>query len=303
MRTDLLEQNGYEHVAQTLIVLVSMTTLMFFLGWMLAGVSGVVLTAVISITLLITNGYHRPARILKTLRAVPLGPQIHPELNDITRKIAHRAGLARAPRLYCVPSKVMNAFVVGKEENAVIVLTDSLLRNLSYREVAGILGHEMAHIRNRDLWVMGIADATMRIVYFLSTIGQVLVLVTLPAILYGDIQIAVMPVLLLFFAPTSCLLLLMALSRTREYEADRTGVTLVGDPYGLVSALGKLDRYHNGILSRFFLTSWKLTQPSLLQTHPPTRDRISRLLSMTERKKDRALRMPLHYRIPRNNMS
>lgn len=294
MRTDLLEQNRYENVKQTLILLLSMMTLMFLLGWMLGGLSGVVFAAIMSITLLIINGYHSPLRLLKSLKARQLGTQSYPELYNIIRKISHRAGLAQSPRLYCVPSKAMNAFVIGKEENAAIVLTDSLLRNLNLREVAGILGHEMAHIRNKDLWVMNVADATVRIVQFLSTIGQVLVLFALPALLYGEVQIALLPLLLLFFAPTVCLILMMALSRTREYEADRMGVELVGDVYGLVSALEKLERYHKGILSRFFLAPWKLSQPSFLQTHPPTKDRICRLLSMSDTNDDWLLRVLLY---------
>lgn len=294
MRTDLLEQNRYENVKQTLILLLSMMTLMFLLGWMLGGLSGVVFAAIMSITLLIINGYHSPLRLLKSLKARQLGTQSYPELYNIIRKISHRAGLAQSPRLYCVPSKAMNAFVIGKEENAAIVLTDSLLRNLNLREVAGILGHEMAHIRNKDLWVMNVADATVRIVQFLSTIGQVLVLFALPALLYGEVQIALLPLLLLFFAPTVCLILMMALSRTREYEADRMGVELVGDVYGLVSALEKLERYHKGILSRFFLAPWKLSQPSFLQTHPPTKDRICRLLSMSYTNDDWLLRVLLY---------
>lgn len=297
MRTDLLEQNRYENVKQTLILLLSMMTLMFLLGWMLGGLSGVVFAAMISITLLLVNGYHSPLRLLITLKARPLGPGSFPELHNIIRKITQRAGLSHLPKLYYVPSKVMNAFVIGKEENTAIVVTDSLLRNLDLREVAGILGHEVAHIRNKDLWVMSVAGATVRIVHFLSTIGQVLVLLALPALLYGEVQIALLPLLLLFFAPTICLMLMMALSRTREYEADRMGVELVGDVYGLLSALEKLERYHKG-WARFFLAPWKLSQPSFLHTHPPTKERIDRLLSMSGRSDGWLLRVPWQHRVP-----
>lgn len=302
MRTDLLEQNRYENVKQTLILLLSMMTLMFLLGWMLGGLNGVAFAAIISITLLIVNGFHSPLLLLKTFKARPLEPQSFPELYSIIRKITLRAGLSHSPELYCVPSKVMNAFVIGKGEDAAIVLTDSLLRNLNLREVAGILGHEMAHLRNKDLWVMSVADATVRIVQFLSTLGQVLLLLALPALLYGRVQIALLPLLLLFFAPTICLILMMALSRTREYEADRMGVELVGDVYGLVSALEKLHRYQNGVLSRFFLAPWGSSQPSFHQTHPPTRERINRLLSMAGASNDRLLRVSWQHRAPHSNM-
>jgi heat shock protein HtpX len=90
----------------------------------------------------------------------------------------------------------------------------------------------------------------------------------------------------------------MALSRTREFEADRVGVQLVEDPYGLISALEKLDHYHKGIFSRFFLVPWKFSQPSLLQTHPPTRDRIERLLSMTTKNGQWLAQTPWQRRAP-----
>ena len=301
MKTDLLEQNRYKNVKQTLILLLSMMTLMFFLGWSLGGLSGVFFAAMISITLLLVNGYHSSLRLLKILKARPLGPGSFPELYNIIGKITHRAGLSHSPKLYCVPSKVMNAFVIGKEENTAIVVTDSLLRNLNLREVAGILGHEMAHIRNKDLYVMSVASAIVRIVHFLSTIGQVLVLLALPALFSSEVQIALLLLFLLFFAPTICLMLMMALSRTREYEADRMGVELVGDVYGLVSALDKLDRYHKG-WARFFLPPWKLSQPWFLQTHPPPRKRIGRLLSMSDRSDDWLLRVPWQHRVPRRSM-
>ena len=294
MKTELLKQNRYENVKQTMTFLLSMMILMFLLGWMLGGLGGLVFAVIISITLLIVDASHSPLRLLRMLRARRLGPGSHPELYNIIRNITHRSGLTQLPELYYVPSKVMSAFVIAKEENAAIVVTGGLLRNLNFRELAGILGHEIAHIRNKDLWVMSVAETTLRIVQFLSIMGQVLVLFALPALLYGEVQIALLPLLLLFFAPTVCLILMMALSRTREYEADRMGVELVGDVYGLVSALEKLERYHKGILSRFFLAPWKLSQPSFLQTHPPTKDRICRLLSMSDTNDNWLLRVLLY---------
>jgi len=99
------------------------------------------------------------------------------------------------------------------------------------------------------------------------------------------VQIALLPLMLLVFAPTMSLLLQLALSRTREFEADLVGVQLCGDVYGLAAALQKLERYRKGLWQRFISTPWRGSQTQILQTHPVTEDRIARLLSLTSNNK------------------
>lgn len=282
MKTSLVDKIERKNILHTITLLFSLFGFMFLLGWIIGGKSGVIIAAFICVLLLSFNSYRSTHLILKASRARLLDPARNAHLYNILGKLARRAGLTHLPRLYSMPSKMMNAFVIGKERDSSIVLTDSLLRHLNYREIAGIIGHEVAHIRNNDLWVMSVSDIAVRITHMISTAGQLILFLSLPAVAAGEVSVSLMGVLLLFFAPTICLFLQAALSRTREYEADRLGVELAGDVYGLASALQKLERYHTGLMQRLFSIKWMYTKPSLLLTHPPTQDRIKQLLEISE---------------------
>lgn len=296
MKANLIDQKRDENRQQTIILLLSMIALTLLLGWIIGGPGGVVLALFISVVLYVLHPYYASPQLLKTQGARHLDPQVYPELYRIVDKISERAGLIPSPELYWTPSKVMNAFVIGTEENAAIVLSDSLLRNLDLREFAGIIGHEIAHIHNKDLRVMSLANVTLNISSYLAAAGQIMLLLSLPAIFFTGAQVAVLPLLLLLFSPTVCALLQLALSRTREFEADKTGVQLAGDVHGLISALQKLEKYHDGLLNRFMIAPWRLRRSSLLQTHPPTKDRIHRLLSMID-SRDSLLQLHWPYRV------
>lgn len=252
------------------------------IGWMIGGVVGIVLTGFFGVFSLIFNPYVSSAYILKRSNAQPLQPHYFPELHQLVRTLAARAGLPCQPMLYSMSSAIPNAFVVGREEDSSIVISDSLLRGFNLREISGILGHEIAHIRNKDLLVMTIAGVSVQITQVLSTVGQIGLLFALPAILFGEIQIPLLPFILLVFAPTISMLLQLALSRTREFEADLVGVQLCGDVYGLASALQKLEGYRKSLWQRFISGPWRGNQAQILQTHPATEDRIARLLKLTE---------------------
>jgi heat shock protein HtpX len=129
---------------------------------------------------------------------------------------------------------------------------------------------------------MSISDVIVRITHLMSTTGQLLLLFALPAVFAGVAGISFLALVLLVFAPTICLFMQTALSRAREYEADRVGAELAGDVYGLISALQKLEKYHLSLIKRMFRMKWIYTGPSLLLTHPPTKDRIKRLLQISE---------------------
>ncbi len=259
-----------------------MASLMGLIGWMIGGVAGIVLVVFFGAFAFVFNPYISSAFILRKSKAQPLQPHHFPELYQLARTLADRAGLPYQPTLYYMPSNIPNAFVVGREEDSNIVMSDSLLRGFNLREISGILGHEIAHIRNKDLLVMSIAGVSVQITQVLSTIGQIALLFALPAILLGEVQIALLPLMLLVFAPTISVLLQLALSRTREFEADLVGVQLCGDVYGLAAALQKLERYRKSLWQRFIPAPWRGGQAQILQTHPATEERITRLLALTE---------------------
>ena len=267
---------------QTALILLTLTVIILFLGWMIAGGNGVLVATAATVLMFQSVPKTAPASLLRSVRARPLERHHFPRLHSLSAEIARRAGLGAAPNLYVMPSRVMSAFAVGNRDDASIVVTDSLLRNLNPREMAGILGHETAHIRNNDLYVMAVAAMASRITIVLSMVGQVLLLLFLPALLANSIHLSLAPFLILVLAPVITMLLQLALSRVREYQADLVGVRLAGDSHGLISALRKLEEQQSGSWRQFILTPWQRPHSSLLQTHPPTTSRIERLQTMKQ---------------------
>jgi heat shock protein HtpX len=217
---------------------------------------------------------------MRLFRARPLSPHEAPALIQLVESLARRAGLADTPRLYYLPSDVMNAFTSGTRRNAAIALSDGLLRRMAWREISGVIAHEMMHIVNHDTRLMAFADLTSRLTGFLSLTGQLLLLINLPLLILGQETIPLLPILVLIAAPSISALVQLALSRSREYEADLGAVELTGDPLGLASALNKLEAPRNGLLSRLFHPGPRIPDPSLLRTHPPTEERVRRLLEL-----------------------
>jgi heat shock protein HtpX len=161
-----------------------------------------------------------------------------------------------------------------------IAITDGMLRTLTLRELTGVLAHELSHIRNNDLWIMNLADSISRLTSAMAFMGTLLVFVSLPLMLFGAVSFPLILVILLVFAPTIGSLLQLALSRAREYDADLDAAGLTGDPVGLASALEKLERLQVGGWERIMFPGRRMPDPSLLRTHPPTEERIRRLLSL-----------------------
>lgn len=219
-----------------------------------------------------------PKRILLNAYAARrLTGREFPDGLAILAELAHRAGLPRVPELFYVPSQMPIAFAMGRPDESVVCVSDGLLRLMNRRELAGVLAHEVAHIANRDLWIMGLADAMSRAVSLASWIGQLILLLNLPLILAGVAHVPWQVPLLLMFSPTIMAVLQLALSRAREYDADRGGAELTGDPDGLASALMKLERRTGRFWEEMFLPGRRISEPSLLRTHPPTEERVRRL--------------------------
>jgi heat shock protein HtpX len=214
--------------------------------------------------------------LLRFSGATELHPEQAPGLYRLLQALAQRAGLARAPRLFYLPTRVLNAFAVGRRDDAAITVTDGLLRRLEGREIAGVLAHELAHVRANDVWVMTLADLVGRITGTLSFFGLALLFVWLPLALFSGGSLPLLPILVMIFAPTLSAMLQLALSRTREYDADLAAAELTGDPRGLASALNTLERLQGGWMERLFLAR----VPNWLRSHPQTDARIQRLLAL-----------------------
>ncbi len=262
---------------QSTLMLSGMGGLVAVVGWLLAGEGGAWLALGLGALMILLSPRLSPRLVLRMYGAVPIDYPQAPQLHALMEALARRAELPTVPKLYYVPSPELNAFTMGRPQEAVIAVTDGLLRTLSLRELAGVLGHEIAHIRNNDVWVMNLADTLTRVTANLSLLGQLILLINLPLIMMTGQGVSWVAVLLLVFAPSLSALLQLALSRTREYDADLGAVELTGDPEALASALEKLEYHNQGWLRRILLPRRGDPEPSLLRTHPPTRERIRRL--------------------------
>jgi len=228
-----------------------------------------------------------PEAVMRMYQAREVDLRFAGRVGRVIEILAERAGLAKTPRLYVVPSSTLNAFATGSAENASVAVTAGLLQTLSLRELAGVLAHEMSHIRNNDLWLMGLADAMSRFTQALSTLAVMLAAFNVMGMLVGVEFISWWPILVLYLAPLVSSLLQLGLSRAREYDADLEGVLLTGDPEGLISALAKLERYTGRFWEdlMFPVPGRRVPQPSILRSHPRTEDRIARLRELAPQPK------------------
>ena len=215
--------------------------------------------------------------LMKAYNASPLTYERAPELNEITRQISERARLQQVPALYYVPVGTMNAFATGNRHSGAIGLSHGLLQRLTLEEIAGVLAHEISHIRYNDTRVMALAETLGNITRTLSLVGQFTLLFSLPMVLMGTLQISLIPLLLIIFAPSLAALIQLAISRRREFQADMSSAELLGTAQPLIKALAKLDQ-QNSYWERFYRAS---SDNSLLRTHPKTEERIAALQALT----------------------
>ena len=273
-------QHAWLNRTQSLSLLAAMAGFLALLGWLLWGTDGIVMLLAIGVMGMLLNPTLSPQWVMRLYGASRIGPEQAPALWSVVSRLTERAHLPARPELYYVPSRMLNAFAVGTRKRSAIAVTDGLLRQLSLREVAGVLAHEISHVRNNDLWVMGLADTFSRATSMLSFLGQLLLVLNLPLILFSAAPINWFAILLLIFAPTLSALAQLALSRTREHDADLNAARLTGDPDGLISALAKIEQAQGGWLERVFMPGRRIPEPSLLRTHPETRERIGRLVAL-----------------------
>jgi heat shock protein HtpX len=270
---------------QTAALIGSMGVLCAYLAWFIGGPLFAWGAAAAVVMLYLANPAVSPRLVMSLYRGRAVAHTEAPRLYAILRELGRRAGLQRLPVLYYVPTRLMNAFTAGTRDDAAIAVSDGLLRRMELRELAGVLAHEVSHIANGDTRVMAFADLITRITGLLSLAGQFLLVVSLPLWLLTDVDIPWIPILLLLLAPTVSALVQLALSRSREYEADRSAVELSGDPDGLASALEKLEHSQRSPWEGLVLPGRRIPDPSLLRTHPPTEERVRRLMQLGDRER------------------
>jgi heat shock protein HtpX len=271
-----LRRHEQRNMVHTIVLVVGTALLAGVIAWITLGIEGLVYAGVSSAIGIYMLSRASPAMVLSLYKARPLAPSELPELHAVLEELAANAQLPTKPKLHYVPSKMLNAFAVGRREDSAIAVTDGLLRAMTLRQLAGILAHEVSHIRSGDLRVMGLADVLNRITGFMSMLG----LLGVPLMFGTGWNVPLLGLLLLIFAPTIGGLLQLALSRAREYDADLDAAALTGDPEGLASALALLERKQGAMWEGLILPGSRVPEPSLLRTHPKTGNRIARLLAL-----------------------
>jgi heat shock protein HtpX len=270
------------NILQSTALFCAIIALLCLLGWSFAGIYGILWAMALGVVPLYVTLRMHPQLILKMYRARPLVDSDSPEFFSLVAGLAQRAGLPFRPGIFYIPSRVALVFSVGRGERAAIAISEGMLRLLTLREIVGVMAHETSHIGNNDTWIMSFADVISRLTNTISLLGQLLILINLPLFILGDYTLPWLPLILMLVAPLVSALMQLALSRTREFEADRSAAQITGDPAGLASALAKMEEYQYRLSSRRFLPGHHGAEPSLLRTHPATSERIRRLREIEE---------------------
>lgn len=249
----------------------------------------------------ISSWYYSDQAALAAYNAQPLERHQAPQLYDMVASLSDRAGIPM-PKVFFVPTESPNAFATGRDpEHAAVAVTQGIMDLLSPEELEGVLAHELTHVRNRDTLTQAVAGTIAGTITFL---GRILSLGALYGPVTRDNRRGGNPIGLLFLiilAPLSAALIQFAISRTREYAADSGSAEITGNPTALASALEKLEAMGDQIpmngnpaMSPLLIVnplSAKGIQ-SLFRTHPPTEERIRRLLELAKQKQEQAIPVP-----------
>lgn len=271
-----LEQHRNANWAYSLALMALLAIVPLLLAAILGGPVMVLVAVLVLVFLYFNNPLARPEIMERMLGGTPIPVDQAPDLYALVTELAERAQLPAVPKLIYLPSRGLNAMTTGPETRPVIALSAGLLHSMSRAELTGILAHEISHIRGSDIRLMQFAGLMNAMTGWLAASGQLLVIINLPLYLVGISYLNWWIVLLLIVAPGFHALCQLALSRTREYDADAYAAQLLGDPAPLISALTRLE-YADYSPLEYILGSAQRKDSVLLSTHPPTRDRIERL--------------------------
>ncbi len=276
---------------KTFILMAALTGLFMVGGQILGGRQGMVLALGIALVMNFFAYWNSDKMALAMNRAREVSEAEAPELHQIVARLAQRAGLPK-PRVYIVDNPTPNAFATGRNpEHAAVAVTTGIMQVLNREELEGVLGHELGHIKNRDILISSIAAVMAGAISYLATMAQW-------AMIFGggrsDDEGGGNPIamlLMMIVAPLAASLIQMAISRSREYIADRTGAEICGHPKALASALQKLATYNkqrpmqvNPAAAQMYIVNPLRggAIAGLFSTHPPMEERIRRLLAMQD---------------------
>jgi heat shock protein HtpX len=278
---DLLLREKLRQLVQTAILAAGMLALLLWTGWQIFGVGGLYIFGGVGVVFLFFSARRRNRIVLSN--GAPLQYADAPELHQTVRSLALQAGLASVPRIYYLPVPVMNALTIGSKHDSVIVVTYGLLSRLTSREIAGVLAHEISHIRNNDMWLFSMAQYLREATDFIARFGWFLLLFSLPIFLLSGTTLSFAAVLAMLAAPLLSMILQLALLRTREFSADLGAAELTDDPEGLASALRKIENPRRGVFGFLFPVP-RTRESALFRTHPASDERVRRLEALADRR-------------------
>jgi heat shock protein HtpX len=277
------------NIFKTALLLAVLTAMLVLLGGALGGQQGMVIAFVFALAMNFASYWWSDKIVLAMYRAQPITEAQAPGLYNMVRRLASKAGVPM-PRVYLIPSEQPNAFATGRNpEHAVIAVTEGIMRILDDEELEGVLAHELAHVTNRDVLISTIAATLAGAITYLAHMAQW-------AAFFGggrhdddDGPSPIAMMLMAIVAPLAAMLVQLAVSRSREFQADATGARLAGRTWGLSKALEKLEMAKQAVpmdanpaTAHLFIVNPLSGQAlmRLFSTHPPIEERIARLRSM-----------------------
>ena len=282
-------------IFKTGLLMAVLTVLLLLVGAVLGGQNGMVIAFVFAVLMNFGTYWFSDKIVLAMYKAKEVGPNDAPEIYRMVEKLAQKANLPM-PRVYIVPSDIANAFATGRDpKHAVVAVTSGIMNSLSADEIEGVLGHELAHVKNRDTLLSAVAATMAGAITMLASMARW-------AAIFGGLRGnddddgggggggIIGFIFLAILAPIAALLLQLAISRTREYKADRDGATFSGVPLSLAHALRRMESVAqnkplnagNPSFSNMFIVNPFKREglASILSTHPPIQKRIERLEAM-----------------------
>jgi len=281
-------------ILRTGVLLILLSVLLVVAGGAIGGQSGLKVALGIAVVMNGISYFFSDKISLASSGAQRVSREQVPRLYEVMERLAAKAGLPM-PKLYVIPEPAPNAFATGRNpQHASVAVTQGLLELMNDEELEGVIAHELSHVRNYDILTSSIAATIAGAITYLASMGRW-------AMLFGGFGRdrdddrgggGLAALLMIFLAPIAALMLQLFLSRTREYSADETGARMVGQPYGLMSALQKLGAYNQRIPTTSLSPSTSAlcivkplfgsgTLSSLFSTHPPLEKRIQALREMT----------------------
>lgn len=272
---------------KTAFLLTALTLLLLFIGRIFGGQNGMLIALVFAAVLNFVSYFYSDKIALSMYRAKPVTREELPRAYQVVERLTQKIGIPM-PKMYVIPTDSPNAFATGRNpDHASVAVTQGILGLLNDEELEGVLAHELGHVRNRDILISSIAATVAGAITYLAEIARW-------GMIFGGYERdsndrgggGFGALLMLILAPIAAMLIQLAVSRSREYQADESGARYTGNPYALASALSKLDAYSKRLPLRATPSTAHLfiVQPflgmnfgNMFSTHPPIAKRIERL--------------------------